>query len=559
MSFLQIKKNSIYLQVSSNPKLIRPLFKEAEGRWVWNIPSCTKATPQGKKEYIRFYRQVDAEFSQWMKNNPDPLWEMLEPMDKFDRQGNRTDFSIRPVHVLPVWDHEEQDVKIVKQGNQFFEELIKWYDQGGDVTGCDWMAYTEGAGRTVSYKTVRQDQSAFNHPDIATIQIKAKEMLAQVFSDLTPFKTEDELVAFIYGVKKDQNEALPAGNMQPPQAQIPQASMPTYTPGGDTGVALGSMPPPQPAPTMQQPTMPQPAMPQPAPAMPQPAPAMPQPAMPQPAPAMQQPAMPQPAPAMQQPTMPQPTMQQPTMPQPTMPQPAMQQPTMPQPTMPQPTMPQPAMPGYVPQGPQATQGFMPSAPSVQAGIPQAPAPSSQEEVANAPVQAAPVFAPPIQSAAPTMQSPAPSAAPAQAQDSPANTIVDSGKYSGKTLGWILENERSYLTFLKGHKKHLTSAIEQLLGGNVAVDQAAPAQVPPAAAAAAHAAAGGNTNESAERTSIIDQINKKVLDIPDFQGPGIAQNMMPFLEQTIGTTAFSDAPLQDLIKLNQAIDAKMNMQ
>ena len=519
MSFLKIKKNTIYLQLSNSPKLIRPLYRDAEGYWVHNIPSCSSTSPAGKKEIIRFYRQVDSEFSSYLKDNQDPLWDQLDNMDKFNRQGDRQDFSIRPIHVLPVWDHEEQDVKVAKQGNQFFEEMVKWYDQGGDVTACDWMAYTEGNGRRVQYKLVRQDQTEFQHPDLDSLQQKSKEMMHRAICDLRPFKTDEELVKFILAQPEPQQGQVQQG--QPPQ---PQVQMPAYTPGGNTGVAFGSVPPSNPLPQTMQPGMPA------APTSAAPMSAAPTSAAPMPA-----------------------------APMPAAPMPAAQVPQVPQIT--QPT----SVPGYMPQppSPQVPQPVVATAP---APTPQQMVPATQpaqDDVPNAPVGTTPVYAPPVQT-----KMPAPTAMPEQQappiqQTGPGDTVIDFGKHSGKTLGWILENERSYLTFLKGNKKHLLPAIDQLMGGDTATPvqdvatPAAPASAPPELTPATATAPAGDNG--AEREQILDQLNQKFLNIPDFQGPGIAQSMLPFLQQTIGTTNFSIAPLPDLVKLNAAVDNLLNTQ
>jgi len=504
---------------------------------VHSIPGCTKVTPDGKKETIRFFRQVDANFTQWLKNNQDPLWDILDPADKFDRQNNRQDFAVRPLHFLPVWDYEEQDIKLARQGNQFFEEMLKWYDQGGDVTACDWMVYTEGSGRRSSYKSVRQDQSPFQVPvDPQALQQKCQELMTQGLNDLLPFKTEDELIKFVNGVNNAAQ--IPAGNQQhqlPSYGQTTQTNPPAYTPGGTPTTQYSNVPMGgQPAVNTNQniPTQ------------------YPSPYNPQPQVVNQQPTQ------VPQPSFVPPTMSQPTVtpqynnggynPQASIPAVgSTSQPPVsgfqPQP----PTMgfqPQPPTMGFQPQPP--TMGFQPQAPQV-----------ARDDVPNAPLRSTqPVYAPPVttqqvpvgQFQTQVQQPPQPQAQ-LPVQQNPANIVVDFGKHSGKTLGWILENDRSYLTFLKGDKKrNLGDVIDVLLNSAPQIQQTTQ-QIQQTTQQTS------NTVDESQRENICNQINQKLLDIPDFQGPGIKNNMYPFLMQTIGTTDFSSAPVPDLVKLNQAID------
>lgn len=542
MSFLQIKKTSIYLQVTNTPKLIRPLFKGAEGRWVHSIPGCNKVTPDGKKEVIRYFRQVDANFTQWLKNNPDPLWDMLSPEDKFDRNNDRQDFSVRPLHLLPVWDYEEQDVKLARQGNQFFEEMVKWYDQGGDVTACDWMVYTEGKGRRSSYKSVRQDQSPFQCPlDPQALQAKCQELMTQGLNDLLPFKTEEDLIKYVNGPSVtaqvsagSQQHQLPGYTQQPgfsnQSQQAPQQQV--YTPGGTPNAQYSSVPMggQLPVNTNQNFTT-QP----PSPYQPQQAVAI----VPQQQPIQQSSQMPVGG---------------------YTPQPAAVNFT-----------PQPAAANFTPQPP----------PAGVSGYPVGAPPPKQDDVPNAPLRSTqPVFAPPVttphmtsqqlvpqtqqmpqQMQQPTTQTQQPTQQSAQQQvqqpqvqsqvqnSDPAGIVVDFGKHTGKNLGWILQNDRSYLTFLKGKKKEWIGIIDSLLGSSVSqetqVATQAIQQVPVA--------------DESQRENICSQINQKLLEIPDFQGPGIRDNMYPFLKNTIGTTDFSNAPIPDLVRLNQAIDGLVAQQ
>lgn len=535
MGFLKIKSSSIYLEVTNQPKLIRPLFKETEGRWCHSIPSCKSRDLSGKQVTLRKFSMVDADFSQWMKNNPDPLWDKLDGMDQTNQKGERRDFPLRPMSLLPVWDYNANDgkgdVKMVKQGNQFFEEMVKYYDQGGDVTNCDWMCWTEGEGRRKNYKTSRQDKSPFNCPiSQEELQQKCQEVMEKALSDLRPFKTEEELLKFIRGESDNGANTLPQGQ------GVPQNQMPNYQPGGQS-----------PGPQLGTPALP-PANNPPQPQNVQVGGPVPQTQTHQQNPNVVQPPNTGVVPNMQQPQAwsPQPTAQQ----------------------VPMPAYAQNQQPQGVPTGPQVTPSYTPQAVPQQSMPPQnqpyQPQQQQQDEVANAPISGQPVYAAPPPTTPvpqpqvqqpPQPQQPQVQQSPQQENGDPRSIVVQTGKHAGKTLGWVFDNDNSYLSFLKGHEKQLKPAIEALLSGDTGGNGApAPQQAP--APAPQQAPAGDNVDQEATRQQLVQAINEKCFQVPEFQGPGIANNMMPFLEQVIGTTNFSDAPLPDLQKLNAAIDAKL---
>lgn len=493
MGFLQIKRESVYLTIDATVRMIRPLLKEAVGKWVHMIPSCSVSGPDGKPQLIRRFCCVDADFSSWMKNNQDPLWDRLDNMDRWNRAKERQDFSMRPQHIIPVWSYQDNDVKVVKQGNQFFEEMVKFYDAGGDVTSCDWLCWTEGSGRTTKYLTTRQDRSPFNPGvDPTSLGPKVQAVMTQAISDLRPFKTEEDMLKYIFGKVADEDAAFPYGANQAPQ--IPQSvtppvsqqvpSVPQYMPGGQPVVPYTTVPSPVSAPPAQQPVWAPPV-----------------------------------------------TNQVPMGWTPPSTTAAPQQPvttSVPQWTPPTTTVVPPqswgpppvsTMPSYVAPG-AYTQAMQPQPPRV--------------EVPNAPVNSAPVFAPPQ----PILTG------------NPADFVVSSGKHAGKTLGWIKENAPDYLSFLKGNKKELIPLIEQLLG----TPSATP---PPVNQPHPQVAVQQSQDDDAMRSQLIREINQKIMSIPEFQGQGIATKMMPFLQQTIGTTAFSEAPLDQLQTLKNAVDAKIS--
>jgi len=542
MGFLSIKGNSIYLSIDANAKPVRPLAREAISKWVRSIPGCTKVGADNKEQQLRKFTMIDADFSQWLKNNPDPLWDQLEHQDKFKQSGERQDFSLRPQHILPVWSYADNDVKVIKQGNQLFEEMDRFDDTGGDVTTCDWMVWFEGNGRRKSYKTSRQNPTGFAvEVDQATLVAKMEAVMEQALADLTPFKTEDAMLTYIHGDQDQQQQQQVA-------APAPQQAMPGYVPGGQPGVALGATP-----------------------ALPAPQ-AAPVGVVPQPTTTAVPIAAPQGVPLG---VIPQPTTT-------AVPQTGVLPGQMPMPGVmgvaPVPGVvgaaPMPGV-GIVATGVPQTVGPQAVPQGVPAGVPQAMPQQVESPVPNAPVASQPVFAPPVAApmpagvpqampqdvpaqvptsapqaaapvpaAAPPVAAPAPVAAPNGGAD-PFSVVIDSGKYKGQTLGQVAQTDAKYLSYLKGTKKDLAPAIEMVLSN---------AQAPAAPAAAPAAAVDASSEEA--RGELVKAVNEKIMQVQEFQGTGVTTHMMPFIEQHIGTTNFSEAPLDKLQILNQAIDQKL---
>ncbi|KKL66159.1 hypothetical protein LCGC14_2147780, partial [marine sediment metagenome] len=188
----------------------------------------------------------------------------------------------------------------------------------------------------------------------------------------------------------------------------------------------------------------------------------------------------------------------------------------------------------------------------QQPAPQQATPTQDAEVPNAPVTSPPVFVPPTQAPAPQAQQQVPQPAPQQQmppqQAPPADFLLTFGKHKGKTLGQVKEEDESYLKYLKSNKKELADVIEQVLGQPSAPITQATASTQPELPM--------NGAQEEMKSVLVKEINEKILTIPDFQGPGVMTNLMPFLTQTIGSTNFSDAPLDQLQLLKSKVDEKL---
>jgi len=59
-------------------------------------------------------------------------------------------------------------------------------------------------------------------------------------------------------------------------------------------------------------------------------------------------------------------------------------------------------------------------------------------------------------------------------------------------------------------------------------------------------------KTSKRALLVRKVNQLLMEDPYFQGPGIMTDMIPFLQQTIGTTLFARARSYKLDKLYKAM-------
>ncbi len=495
MVFLDVKSSSIYMTIDANQRVFRPLVPKPLSKWVRNIPACSVFDPvTNTKKDLRKFRTVDADFSNWLRDNPDPLWDKLQPRDQFNRNNQRQDFSARPTHIIVVWSYADNDVKVVKQGNEFYEEMGKFFDANEDIQTCDWVCWSVKATR-VEYKTSRRDKSQFICPvDINTVKPKIQAMIEQALRDLRPWKTEEEMIRYLRGEASQTPQSVTSFPVaaQQPMLQAPQQSAPYQV---NVQPNFGQ---PVQVPTVWTPNQ-QPA--------------------PQPSFTVQNPGLVTPPNTAGNPGGNMVFTSQVAASQ--VPQQMVQ--PMPQATlnvgMPQGFTPQPMPQAFVPQA------FVPA--------PTQPAP---DEVQNAPVSSKPVFAPPVHT---------------EQTAGLGGTTLNFGKHAGKTLVWIRDNDPSYLSFLRGNKKELKDAIDAVMGSQPAQQQTmTPAQPQMGQPQVAQ------PSPDDMRRNLVRECNERLMTVPEFQNAGIATHMMPFLNTVVGTTDFSNAPLDKLQALKFALDAKL---
>jgi hypothetical protein len=161
-----------------------------------------------------------------------------------------------------------------------------------------------------------------------------------------------------------------------------------------------------------------------------------------------------------------------------------------------------------------------------------------------------VFAPPVQAqpVAPVQQAPQ-SVSLQQSSNDPALIVLNFGKHNGKSLGWIKDNDATYLAFLKGNKKELAEPIDRLLS----MVQARP---PQQMTMPSNGGGNGHTMDAETHAKLLREVQEKIMSVPEFQGPGIVNNAKPWIQSIIGVTALSDAPVDQLFKLKAALDQRI---
>lgn len=271
MGFLNDSKpDSIYLEVKEEGGLVRPLADKPQSVWVHKIQEVQTMGPNNQLQTIRkFSHETCIATSKngvgcLLCNTPDPLWHMLSTESQTNRAGKRVDFPKSPIHILPVFCHESGSAKVMKGGNQIFEEMDKWYDaqppQGKDLKRCDWRVSKTGTKKMTKYSTIRLDATAHNiTPELIE---EAKIVIAKALVDRNPTST-DKLMQMIRGdqaqAQLDAGGAVASQQMlgsgylaqqpghvtltpytQPPQGPVGYVAQPqtTYVPANQTAPAV---------------------------------------------------------------------------------------------------------------------------------------------------------------------------------------------------------------------------------------------------------------------------------------------------------------------------------
>lgn len=220
MGFLDSKDNSAprdsaYLDIpgDGNKRLVRPAAKAPTTVWVHKIHKVAETLPSGEEVVLRRYSTVACTSTGRSGagcafcTTPDPLWSKLTKDNQYNRKEARVDFPKTAQHVMAVFDHEAQSVKIMKGGNQLYEPMDQWYDlqkgEGQDLRRCDWSVWKSGKGVKTQYAASRMDPSPFTFTP--EIEEAVKTAMAKAHQDMRI--PADKVRETMYGEQQDDSLA----------------------------------------------------------------------------------------------------------------------------------------------------------------------------------------------------------------------------------------------------------------------------------------------------------------------------------------------------------------
>lgn len=213
MGFLDDKgtkaPQTTYLTWEEEPKIVRPLVKVPAPIWVHTIPSVSKPGPEGKPITIRFYSTQPCTAVRGgggcsVCATKDPLWHLLAKEDQYSKKtGQPVHFGKRKQFLMPVLDTSIMEVRVMKGGNQQYENMDKWFetqpDNMKDLGRCDWSVWVKKNkqnSRFNKYETTRLDATPFTvTPDLVEA---SKKVMETAMKELQPLD-HDALLALVKG------------------------------------------------------------------------------------------------------------------------------------------------------------------------------------------------------------------------------------------------------------------------------------------------------------------------------------------------------------------------
>jgi hypothetical protein len=546
---------TIFLEIGdkSKSKLVRPLVQSPIQIWGHNVQSVEVAVQVNgaiEKARLRDYHYeqcvaIDRRGTGCtLCNSVDPGWNMLDPKNQTNKKGQRVDFGKKPVWLLPVWSYADQAIRVLRGGNQVYEQMDDWDTQGKNIMDCDWMLWKEQIGQQrqqVEYKSSRQDSTAFTAASVTQDQIK--EAMAEALKNYNPLPPDKlfekmAVLSIEEGTKRlleAKARSNPALQGAPTQPALPAAS----TPASPFGAA----------PTANMPAAPLPQLP--------PAVVTPQ-TVPTAAPGSVATPVPTPTPVVDD------------TPPPGIPA-ALWATFSPE----QKAMMKPASVGVTPSAPLA-QAAAPSASPVAPGftaLPQNVVPTQPVQVTSptvvqsastsipVPVTSIPAALPQVAVNA-TVATPAPAPAspvvsqPAPTATSPSNPgdfVLPSGKHQGKRLADVATTDPNYPKFFRSTQKD--PAVVAILTAFIEAKPAMPAPVATVASTPAPTGQAPVVVQVVPTAAAVDEKGQLVQDcrqlissIPRFKGAGMGTNLVPFLRTNFGRFDYTSWETPDLQKL-----------
>ncbi len=233
------KVSDIYLDLSEVPEKFRPLAKQPTSVWIHRINTVKVIGPDAQPKQLRKYAtEICVSTGRsgagcYPCTTQDPMWDKLEAKNKTNKKGARVDFPKACTHLLPVLSLSTGKVKILKGGNQLYEDMDKWFDvqpdeRSKDLRRCEWQAYKTGKELFTKYNTVRLDATPFQvTPEL---EAEAAVMMEKAKLDMAPLKLEQFMEAINGGETPLNNNtatvSVPSvatsGYVQSTTATVPQ-------------------------------------------------------------------------------------------------------------------------------------------------------------------------------------------------------------------------------------------------------------------------------------------------------------------------------------------------
>lgn len=441
MAFLNNSGLDIFLEIPAEPasKLFRPLAKEPKQIWGHGFPTPETAVqiPGGQATVLRL-RDYHFEVCTAVDkrgtgcaccSSTDPAWALLGAKDQTNKKGHRVDFPKRPIYLLPVWSYADNAIKILRGGNQVYENMDKWDTEGRDIRDCDWKVFKTGQAKTTKYFTSRQDSSTFT---VNIDKAAFDSAWADALKEYMPTPVDKLMQKWnVMSVEEATKKFMES------QRTAPIAGAPALPPGGFQG------------------------------------------------------------------------------------------------------QPQLAAPSGPPTDLSALQKQLAD---LQAQL----ASATKTAAAPAPAQGGQSDIPFDQKAA-AIPAAAATPAPIATTSDPKSVVLESGKYSGSTVGSVLEKDPEYLKFYRAYIKD--EVVKAYIDAALAVKPTVPVTTPVPAPAEASAVTGTATPD---RQALVAEIRATIDTFSEFKGRGLGENLIPYLKSILGRFDYTESNVQDLMRLKHAL-------
>lgn len=506
MAFLTQNNNTIFLEINdeNKKKLVRPLAVKPICIWGHAFPSpeILVQVPGGEVEKARlrdYFFHVCTAIDRigtgcMIHNTQDPAWQYLPQRDQTNKKGHRVDFPMRPHWLLPVWSYADSMIKVIRNSGQVYEGMDQWDTEGRDIRECDWQVWFKQQGQDKRNRTYKSQRM-----DSAkfTIEIPDEQIKAawdEAKKEYLPLPPEKLREKMLCLTPDEASKKFLAARAESVSFNPAQLSA-ADQPGASPFPPMNSGQPQLPATT-------QPAS---APATTTPATSS------QPADVSSMLANLSPEQLRQMATL---------------------------------------LQAQKVAGGEPVQSVGSSAPP-DGGEVQPPLASSSPKAQEAPVSTPAAVAP---------------------NGNPLEYVLESGKYKGKRLAEVVQVDPKYLVFFRSTQSEsvkaiITAAIEAkpvmppstpTQPSTPAPVASAPAQSVPVSTTTPPAAAATTEQPTADkRTALVAECKGLLMQIPEFKGKGMGDNMMPFLRAVSGGKFdYTEWNIPELEKLQAALVKKL---